>query len=192
MQLVLEIGEALTQILLLAGAIFTCILTPKLPYPDICSTLKWIGFAVDPMSSDGAERERATVMTYVPAYQKDLWREHAEELGMSQSEFVRTMVQAGRRDFEIPELSGDENAAEAEDRSVEADRETASTGDFERRVKGALSASDHRSWDELLAELTDDIEDRLDETLQELQAANDVQYSGRHGGYTLAEDPDEQ
>jgi len=142
------------------------------------------------MSTDGSERERATVMTYVPAYQKDRWAAHAEELGMSQSEFVRTMVQAGRRDFEIPNLP-DESAGSG-DEKADAGGPESPTDDFERRVKGVLSVSAYRSWDELLAELTDDIEDRLDETLQELQAANDVQYSGRHGGYTLAEDPDEQ
>ena len=45
--------------------------------------------------------DRRSVKTYVPAEQKDRWQEHADELGMSQSEFVRTMVQAGRRGFSL-------------------------------------------------------------------------------------------
>ena len=122
--------------------------------------------------------ERKTVMTYVPAQQKDEWKRHAERLGMSQSEFVRTMVQAGRSDFEVPERYGEPEG--------EGSSDGEGGSEFEERVLDALSAADHRSWDELLSALTDDIEDRLDETLQDLQAANRVQYSGRHGGYSLA------
>ncbi|MDS0292671.1 DUF5805 domain-containing protein [Halogeometricum luteum] len=118
-------------------------------------------------------------MTYVPAHQKDEWKRHAERLGMSQSEFVRTMVQAGRSDFAVPDRYGESEEAESDDGDEGG-------SEFEERVLGALSAADHRSWDELLSALTDDIEDRLDETLQDLQAANRVQYSGRHGGYSLA------
>ncbi|MUV57556.1 DUF5805 domain-containing protein [Halogeometricum sp. CBA1124] len=130
------------------------------------------------MTDDTEETERKTVMTYVPAYQKEQWKTHAERLGMSQSEFVRTMVQAGRSDFEIPDRThADEEAS---------DDDGGGGSEFEGRVLDALSAADHRSWDELLDALTDDIEDRLDETLQDLQAANRVQYSGRHGGYALA------
>lgn len=129
---------------------------------------------------DEDSTERKTVMTYIPAYQKDEWKHHAERLGMSQSEFVRTMVQAGRSDFEVPDRYG-----EAEDGEADDDAESGE-GEFEERVLSALSPADHRSWDELLETLTDDIEDRLDETLQDLQATNRVQYSGRHGGYSLA------
>ncbi|MFA1611334.1 DUF5805 domain-containing protein [Halobellus rubicundus] len=139
------------------------------------------------MSTEGSDTERTTVMTYVPAYQKERWATHAEELGMSQSEFVRTMVQAGRRDFEVPSLTTDGDEADSGASTPESDRTNDPEDGFERRVKRVLSASEYRSWDELLAELTDDIEDRLDATLQELQASNAVQYSGRHGGYTLAE-----
>jgi hypothetical protein len=116
------------------------------------------------------------VKTYVPPYQKERWREHADRLGMSQSEFVRTMVQAGRRDFEVPERANTEEPAE-----------TASSG-LEPQVKDALSGGDHRSWDDLLDAVTDDVEDRLEAALDSLQEANVVQYDGRHGGYRLVEE----
>jgi hypothetical protein len=122
----------------------------------------------------GSETDSVAVKTYVPAYQKDRWREHADQLGMSQSEFVRTMVQAGRRDFEIP---SDEEPAEA-----------ASSG-LEPQVRDALDPDDHCSWDELVERVTDGVEDRLEETLSSLQESNVVQYSGRHGGYTLVATP---
>jgi hypothetical protein len=55
-----------------------------------------------------------------------------------------------------------------------------------------LSESEYQSWDELLAALIDDIESRLDETLQELQASDTVRYSGRHSGYALTPDSPEE
>ncbi len=116
------------------------------------------------------------VKTYVPSYQKERWREHADRLGMSQSEFVRTMVQAGRRDFEVPERPPSEEPAE-----------DTSSG-LEPQVKDALDGEGHRSWDDLLDAVTDGVEDRLEEALESLQAANAVQYSGRHGGYRLVEE----
>ena len=130
-------------------------------------------------SDDDVDTSRTAVKTYVPAYQKEQWREHADELDMSQSEFVRTMVQAGRRAFEIPD-TGSSTKSDAGDSS---ERST-----FEARVRAALSESDHCAWDDLVERLTGDIEDRLETTLQDLQAENEVQYSGRHGGYSLVSD----
>ncbi|WP_324662084.1 DUF5805 domain-containing protein [Haloarcula sediminis] len=125
--------------------------------------------------------ERTSVRTYVPEYQKERWQSHAEELDMSQSEFVRTMVQAGRSGFE-PDSSA--SAKDVEPRSPDANPR----GDgLEERVVETLSDGGHYDWDELVAALTDDIEQRLDETLQELQSSGRVRYSGRHGGYVLDE-----
>ncbi|MCO8267078.1 DUF5805 domain-containing protein [Haloferax sp. AB510] len=141
------------------------------------------------------EADRATVQTYLPAHQKAIWKDHADRLGMSQSEFVRTMVQAGRRDFDVPSR-GDEAATTPGVEGVETglqnggsnqEVEGENNDQFEARIVEALAADSHRSWDELVAALTDDIEDRLESTLQELQSSGRVVYSGRHGGYTLAE-----
>ena len=115
---------------------------------------------------------KSTVKTYVPAYQKDEWKRHADDLGMSVSEFVRTMVQAGRRGFE---------PVREEPTSPDA---TPGGNALETEVLNLLS-DDTYSWDELLEAVTADVESRLDETLGELQSANRIRYSGRHGGYTL-------
>jgi hypothetical protein len=140
------------------------------------------------------DTERKTVMTYVPAYQKERWSEHAETMGMSQSEFVRTMVQAGRRDFEVPSVPGRDDTSEPEEPAdggpYPGGQPTESA--FQNRVLDVLSEAEYQSWDDLLAALTDDIESRLDETLQELQASNAVRYSGRHGGYALMPDSAEE
>ena len=126
------------------------------------------------MGSDAAETERVAVKTYIPAYQKAEWEAHATELDMSQSEFVRTMVQSGRRGFSInPESTADSDA----------DPRGQPLAD---RILDILRERGPQAWDELRAAVTEEIEDRLDETLANLQDQNRIRYSGRDGGYTLA------
>ncbi|MDS0477406.1 DUF5805 domain-containing protein [Natrinema sp. 1APR25-10V2] len=124
--------------------------------------------------SDSADKSRKSVKTYVPAYQKAEWQSHADDLEMSQSEFVRTMVQAGRKGFESAAVEPDS-----------PDPDPGGSG-LETQVLELLSA-DTYSWDELLEAVSDDIESRLDETLEQLQANNRIRYSGRHGGYTTVD-----
>ena len=132
-----------------------------------------------------ADEDSVTVKTYVPAYQKERWREHADRLGMSQSEFVRTMVQAGRSGFEPPDPeSGSDDSSENPAQPPSPDAAPGGDG-LEDRVLEILSDGDRYDWDELLEELTGDIERQLDETLQGLQSSGRVRYSGRHGGYVL-------
>lgn len=123
--------------------------------------------------------ERKPVKTYVPADQKAAWQRHADEMGMSQSEFVRTMVQAGRRGFSLSTESNPEEAG-----SWDANP---GSHHLEDRVESVLEA-DHQSWDELVDAVFDDFEDRLEETLESLQDRNRVRYSGRDGGYTLVDE----
>ena len=123
--------------------------------------------------------DRRSVKTYVPAEQKDRWRAHADELGMSQSEFVRTMVQAGRRGF-----STDDSGKPAEPDPSGSDPR----GDgLETRVEAAL-ADGPLSWEELTEAVVGDFEDRLEGALDELQDRNRVRYNGRKGGYTLTDE----
>lgn len=117
--------------------------------------------------------ERVSVKTYIPSYQKETWKKHAESLNMSQSEFIRTMVQAGRRDFHFEEVT------ESNMQSTHPDEK------LETRVLESLAREDNMSWDELVERLAGNFEDRLDDVLNELQAKNRVQYSGHHGGYVL-------
>lgn len=123
--------------------------------------------------------DRQSVKTYVPTEQKDVWRDHADELDMSLSEFVRTMVQAGRRGFAPTESTGEEEpASEGSDPGGRS---------LERRVHAALE-SGPRSWDELVDAVVGDVEDELEETLDDLQDRNRVRYSGRDGGYVLTDE----
>jgi hypothetical protein len=140
------------------------------------------------MAQDSADTERTSVKTYIPAYQREEWERHAEELDMSRSEFVRVMVQVGRRSFDgfVPPAGGDGFGDPI--KSEDSPDETGSEDELSDRVVEALAERDTLSWEELLSELTDDIEERLEETLDGLQHENVVQYAGRHGGYTLVED----
>jgi hypothetical protein len=132
------------------------------------------------MAESDADTERVAVRTYVPRYQRDNWDEQADELDMSRSEFVRSMVQAGRRGF-----FHDEDAEAPTEEEDGATGPASSGSDLEDQVVEALAADEYRSWDELLEAVTNDIEDNLEATLQDLQAAGRVRYSGRNGGYTL-------
>lgn len=122
--------------------------------------------------ADSPTTSKSVVKTYVPEYQKEAWADHADELDMTQSEFVRTMVQAGRKGFDT-----------AREEPGSPDPNPGGNG-LETRVLKLLS-DDTYSWDELLEAVSEDIETRLDETLEELQASNRIRYSGRHGGYTV-------
>ena len=123
--------------------------------------------------------DRQSVKTYVPTEQKEVWRDHADELDMSLSEFVRTMVQAGRRGFApTDESDREEPASEAADPRDH---------DLETRVHAALE-SGPCSWDELVEAVVGDVEDELEATLDELQGRDRVRYSGREGGYVLTDE----
>jgi DNA-binding transcriptional MocR family regulator len=133
--------------------------------------------------SSNEEAERVSVRTYVPAYQRDEWDAHADQLDMSRSEYLRSMVQAGRRGFLDEKAGGGEQTMNGQSTTDDSAQE----GDLESQVVDALAGADYLSWDELLAAVTDDIEDRLETTLQELQATDQIRYSGPKGGYTLDE-----
>ena len=145
------------------------------------------------MAESDIDTSRVSVRTYVPAYQRAEWDDHAEELGMSRSEFVRTMVQAGRHGFggtdigAKPPESSDPESTPKESGSGPSSDANPQGMDVEQRVVDVLGSADYLSWDELLDAVTDDIEAELEAALQELQSAGRVTYSGRNGGYTVDE-----
>jgi len=126
------------------------------------------------------ERDRVAVQTYVSRDQKERWAAEAESLDMSQAEFVRTMVQAGRSGL----LTGNEpsNPVEVDEGNVTPGGDGLETALLE------LLRSEPQSWDELVSGLTGDVEDRIEDILESLQDDNRVRYDGRRGGYTLSDD----
>lgn len=120
--------------------------------------------------------DRVVVKTYVPEEQKAEWREHADDLDMSQSEFLRSMVQAGRRGFLDDGEEGGSGDA------------TPGVGGLEDQVLDALAESGVASWDDLVADLSGDFEDRLYETVQALEDAGRIRHDPREDGYVLRGD----
>ena len=132
--------------------------------------------------------ERVSVQTYVSASQRDRWREEAADLDMSQAEYVRSMVQAGRRSFDL-RTDADSLSTESSNGSDDRSRDATPGGEgLKDRVLEVLQTEEFADWDELVAGVTDDIEERLDAALEELQSEDRVRYSGRHGGYTVVDD----
>lgn len=145
------------------------------------------------MSESDVDTARVSVRTYIPAYQREEWDDHAEELGMSRSEFVRTMVQAGRRGFgnSDPDTHSpaavNHGTASGEPATTPSSDANPEGSSMEDRVVAVLQSTEYLSWDELLEAVADDIEAELEGALQELQSGGRVTYSGRNGGYTLDE-----
>ncbi|MFA9516147.1 DUF5805 domain-containing protein [Halopenitus sp. H-Gu1] len=133
--------------------------------------------------NDDPNTDRTSIRTYVPAYQKDEWVTHAEELGMSQSEFVRTMVQAGRRGVSIEGNTDPEPSEEPDDPNLNP-----GGNDLEDHVRNVLESEGVLSWEELLAAVTADLETRLEDALDHLQDDGTVRYRGREGGYVLIDE----
>lgn len=136
---------------------------------------------------DDPDTERTVVKTYVPRYQKQLWLDEADRLDMTQSEFLRTMVQAGQREL----LDGDESSSD--ETTVEETRSDGSDpgGDgLETRLLDALSPDEYRPWDELVDLVFNDFEEDLEIRLQSLTQSGTVEHSPRRGGYSLVEGSD--
>lgn len=137
-----------------------------------------------PEPQNMTDNERVHVQTYVTAAQRERWREEAAELDMSNAEYVRTMVQAGRRSFDLYTDAGETGTAE-EGRSSDA---TPGVDGVKDRALDVLGEREFADWDTLLAGVTDDIEARLENALEELQSSDRIRYSGRQGGYTVIDD----
>ncbi|RRJ28145.1 DUF5805 domain-containing protein [Halocatena pleomorpha] len=124
--------------------------------------------------------DTVSIKVHMPQWQKKRWVANADQLDMSQSEFVRSMVQAGRRGFWESSEPPEAGSSDATPRG----------NDLETRVLDVLRNSDrdYLDWEELLAGVTDDIEEQLEATLDSLQETNQVKYSGRNGGYTIQDE----
>jgi len=113
-----------------------------------------------------ADTERTVAKTYVPRYQKEIWQREADDLGMSQSEFLRTMVQAGRSEMGL---------------NGETEGTNPGGSGLESRIR-ALLREGPRDWEQLVAEFTTDLE----ATVESMQTEGELRYS-QDEGYILEE-----
>lgn len=137
------------------------------------------------MSKNG---DRVSVQTYVTPTQRDRWRREADELDMSQAEYVRTMVQAGRRSFDLNTPAESLNSSSGKPDDTQSSDVTPGVDDLQSQVLDILEETQFADWDTLVAGVTDDIERRLEETLDDLQSRDRIRYSGRDGGYAVVDD----
>jgi len=132
-----------------------------------------------------SETDRVSVQTYVPTDQRALWRAEAESMDMSQAEYVRSMVQAGRRSFQ---LGDDEETDPGRDEEPGSQGIDPGGSALKDRILDVLGEAEVADWDELRSGVTDDIDERLETALEELQAEDAIRYSGRRDGYVVVED----
>lgn len=137
------------------------------------------------MSSEG---ERVSVQTYVSADQRERWREEADDLDMSQAEYVRSMVQAGRRSFDL--RTGGDSLRTDSDSAADAPSQDATPGveGLEDRILEILRTEEFADWDDLVDGVTHGIEERIEKSLQDMVAEGRVEHSPRRGGYTVVDD----
>jgi hypothetical protein len=132
-----------------------------------------------------AGNDRVSVQTYVPAAQRQVWRDEADQMDMSHAEYVRAMVQAGRRSFDLGD--SESTGAGTGEGAGSPDANPWGSG-LKDRVLGILEAEEVADWDDIRAGVTNDIDDRLEEALSELQSEDTIRYSGRRDGYMVVED----
>lgn len=114
---------------------------------------------------------RTTVKTYVPAYQKHEWEDHAKDLDMSLSEFVRCMVQAGRSEINLDvQESGSPHP-------------NPGGNDLEKDIRTILE-NGPTDFQGLSDALRDKLEDELEETLSSLQTHGVIEQQPR-GDFVL-------
>ncbi|WP_142856377.1 hypothetical protein [Salinigranum halophilum] len=136
-----------------------------------------------------------TVSTYPTEEQRDRWRERAEELGMTQSDLVASMVEAGLKASEgfEPGVGMDETEADLREQRnelrEELERERARVADLEERVyrgerceaERFVSENPGCSHSELINHLQSTVPGRMDRLTEGLVA--DETPDGGEGWY---------
>lgn len=123
-----------------------------------------------------ADTQDAAVKTYVTQAEKAEWKAQADQLDMSLAEYVRSMVNAGNRNFDLQPI-----ATRSEDANPRGQP-------IETRVLQTIRVTDYPSWSELEESFPEIDGERLSEVLQSLQAENRIEHDGPNGGYTLIDD----
>jgi hypothetical protein len=95
------------------------------------------------------------------------------------------MVQAGRRSFDLGGSGNDGTEPSAERGSTAANP---GGNGLKDRVLDVLESNDVADWEDIRAAVTDDIDERLEKALSELQGEDAILYSGRRDGYVVVED----
>lgn len=132
------------------------------------------------------ETDRTEVKTYLPRYQKERWREDADALDMSMSEFVRSMVQAGRRGFDLTEENASDHVTPTR-RQGDLDPEHPGGDHLDEGVLDAIEESP-KTFDDLTGIVMGDLEDRIADSLDSLMKDDLVVFDHRNHEYRIADE----
>lgn len=130
------------------------------------------------MSDDDNEPNRTAVRTYIPEHQKEVWKEDADSMDMSLSEFVRSMAQAGRRGFDLSDGQGTDNVESTGGGNVSVEID----------VVESLRAEPYLTFEQLVAKAEDDFESAVADRLETLRDEGTIRRRIREGGYFVVDD----
>ncbi len=110
----------------------------------------------------------------VPDHQLEIYDEEAEEMGFSsRAEYIRSMINAGRREFGL-----NPQGATGEDASPQAS--------LDERILSILDEADGLAQEEVVNAVTADVEEQVTETLNQLNDEGRIDYDVRQGGFVIA------
>lgn len=113
--------------------------------------------------------KRKRIKTSIPEEQAEIWEKEAEEMNVTRAEYVRLMIQAGRRNFGL-----------AEPETPESDGIN-----IESRVIDALQEHGEMSWDELVEKAVGDVESEVEKVIDKLDEEGRVSVSLRNSTVEL-------
>lgn len=114
------------------------------------------------------ENTGASLNFYATTEQSEIWKEEADEMGLSYSEYYRMMIAAGRREFGLKEL---------------ADGAGGASRLLEERVIDTLDPDERKSFEQITQEV---VEAHLEEKIAEILQTDDrAIHDPRAGGYYL-------
>ena len=120
--------------------------------------------------ADKRDAETVRSSFSMPDYQREVWNEEAEEMGISFGEYVRMMIQAGRRELGY----------------TEPDSDPSNGPDLESQIIDILEEHDgDATWSELIDGVLGDLEDEIEDTVGELEEEGVVETSLRSNTISL-------
>lgn len=113
--------------------------------------------------------KRKRIRTSAPNEQIEIWEEEADAMNVTRAEYMRLMIQAGRRQFPICDTGN----AESDGLHIE------------NQVLSALEEEGELTWEELIEAAVGDIEEQIEETLEKLDDDGKVSISIRNNTVSL-------
>lgn len=115
------------------------------------------------------DEKNDAVQVTVPDHQLEEWDELAEKNDMSRSMFVRSCVEAGRKQLALLDPTEQEDSKDT----------------VESKIIESLQQEDVLDAEELVERVFEPVQTEVYDTIEELDDSNRITYSARDGGYTL-------